>query len=238
MPRNLEARKTFVDKLRHQFAWPDRWVSGVVISFGIFTALGTFLAFAIGLIGLPVLLFTLGLAAVYLAWGFYHFFKGKVIITLDGPDLNAKQDMGMALAEHYGYTYVDMAVVYRALALKAIKDKLNLKSPETIRILAETRIDFQLDNRLGRLRVYMDDEDITREVLTPLGKVGFQKIVGVASRLGQIPDIEKHLVNRLEQMSRQNNLVVVGQNMGLMLDKRAKLKLYVTGGLKARAEQL
>jgi len=238
LPKNRQARNIFLHNLKQEFAWPSRVVTGTIIFFGLVLSGMSVAMLGVGMIGAGFAIVMGVIGLVYQGWGVYHFFKRKAIITLDGPDLEGKQDIAMALAENYGYTYVDVSMIYRALAAKALTLGLDPASPKTLESLARTKLQFDLDRQLGRQRVYMDNKEITQEILTAEGRLGFDKVMDMAKILGRMPAVESHVKERLLRMSAKNNLVVVGQNMGNLLDRQAKLKFYITGDLKARAEQL
>ena len=54
-------------------------------------------------------------------------FTNNVIIAIDGPAGSGKSTVAKGLARRWGFLYVDTGAMYRALTLKAIKEKVNLQ---------------------------------------------------------------------------------------------------------------
>ena len=59
------------------------------------------------------------------------------IIAIDGPAGSGKSTVARLLAQRLGYTYIDTGAMYRALTLKAIRQKANLNSEEELVRLAK-----------------------------------------------------------------------------------------------------
>ena len=56
----------------------------------------------------------------------------KKIITIDGPAGAGKSTVSKALAKKLGYIYLDTGALYRALAHKALKDKISLEDTSAL----------------------------------------------------------------------------------------------------------
>ncbi|NTW07824.1 MAG: cytidylate kinase, partial [Syntrophaceae bacterium] len=50
--------------------------------------------------------------------------RKKMVITIDGPAGAGKSTVSKIVAKRLGYIYLDTGALYRALAYKALKDKI------------------------------------------------------------------------------------------------------------------
>jgi len=73
-----------------------------------------------------------------------------VIITIDGPAGAGKSTVAKELARKLGYTYLDTGAMYRALTLKALRQKVDLTDAQALVSLAKrTMIDIGADENKG-----------------------------------------------------------------------------------------
>jgi len=90
----------------------------------------------------------------------------KLIIAIDGPVGSGKSTLARRVAEMLGYVYVDTGAMYRALALKAVRQTIAPEAADVLVALAhDTRIDLRAEE--GGQRVFLDGEDVTMEIRTP-----------------------------------------------------------------------
>src|SRR5258708_3088908 len=90
----------------------------------------------------------------------------EMIIAIDGPVGSGKSTVARRVAELLGYAHLDSGAMYRAVAWKALRDRVPLDSPKRLAALAESaRID--LTPRERKLRVILDGDDGTELIRTP-----------------------------------------------------------------------
>lgn len=185
------------------------------------------------------LMLSLVLGVVYFAWKIYRILTQSFLITLDGSDQAGKREIGIALSRQYGCGFVDVALIYRALALKVLQKKLNIDSRQIFETLRKTNLQFGTVNyKTGRQKILMDGKDISEMVGPTIRGRDSIELQIIASQLGRIPQLEQQVKRRLLQMAGRGILVVVGQNTGNLLGRRVRAKFYVVGDLKARTEHL
>lgn len=115
---------------------------------------------------------------------------------------------------------------------------------------ADVTMFFDRGLREQRMRVFLREgmmggqrREITDQVLpTAASAMGedFQRLEALASRLGQIPAVQRVVDEHLRDLAKRENLVAVGQTMGTKLfDRDAKMRFYVVNNdLRNRAERL
>src|SRR5688500_8036521 len=91
----------------------------------------------------------------------------RTVITIDGPAASGKSTLGELLARQLGYVYFDTGVLYRAIALLALRRQIPLDEAEALAELARS-VDLAVEPPTvddGRqYTVLADGEDLTWEL--------------------------------------------------------------------------
>jgi cytidylate kinase len=149
------------------------------------------------------------------------------VIAIDGPSGAGKSTAGKALARRLGYLFIDTGAMYRALALKALREGVSLDSEAGLATLAaRTRIEL-VDGGRG---VALDGEDVTAAVRT-------QQVSTAASRLSVHPLVRRDMVARQRAMGERGGVVLDGRDIGTAVFPDAELKFYVDADPRRRAER-
>src|ERR1700723_1451893 len=110
----------------------------------------------------------------------------KIIVALDGPAGAGKSTIARHLARHFGLLNLETGAMYRAFALKALRDELPLDDAAALEQLAgETSI--SLDPGEEENRVVLDGEDVTGLIRNPT-------VTDAASRVSPFPAIRTRMV--------------------------------------------
>jgi cytidylate kinase len=153
----------------------------------------------------------------------------KLIIAIDGPVGSGKSTVARRVAELLGYTHLDSGAMYRAVALKALRDAVPLDSPERLSALAESvRIDFA--PRDGKLRVILDGEDITDLIRTP-------EVSRAASIVAAVPGVRHPMVAEQRRAGAQGGAVMEGRDIGSVVFPRADLKIFLDASPEVRTNR-
>ena len=95
----------------------------------------------------------------------------KLIIAIDGPVGSGKSTLARRVAELMAYVYIDTGAMYRALALKALRNQMAFDGNDDalVALAQKTSIDLRADG--GTQRVCMDhskgmDRHTPRESIT------------------------------------------------------------------------
>jgi cytidylate kinase len=90
---------------------------------------------------------------------------GRLIVAIDGPSGAGKSTLAKRLAQGLGFTYLDTGAMYRALALKILRQGLDLADDAKLAALVgSTEID--LVEREACRRSF-DGEDVSGLIRTP-----------------------------------------------------------------------
>ncbi len=153
----------------------------------------------------------------------------KLIIAIDGPVGSGKSTVARRVAEMLGYVYVDTGAMYRALALKAQHEGMQLASDDDLaRMADETRID--LKSVGGTQKIYLDGVDVTAAIRSV-------ETSQAASKIAVIPGVRRVLVAEQRRVGQLGGVVMEGRDIGTIVFPDADLKIYLTASAEVRAQR-
>ena len=150
-------------------------------------------------------------------------------IAIDGPAGAGKSTIARAVAKKLGILYLDTGAMYRALALKALRNGLVPGSREdVIPILADTEVTVR--NNAGTQITYLDGEDVSQLIRT-------QEVSKGASDIAVIPEVRIKLADLQRNVARENDVVMDGRDICTYVMPHTKNKFYVTASVEERARR-
>jgi len=153
----------------------------------------------------------------------------KLIIAIDGPVGSGKSTLARRVAELLGYVYIDTGAMYRALALKALRNGISLDASDALVQLArESRIDLRAES--GSQRVFLDGEDVTTAIRT-------SEVSQAASKVAVVAGVRQRLVAEQRRAGEQGGVVMEGRDIGSVVFPDAGLKIFLTASPEVRAER-
>ncbi|MFZ5597694.1 MAG: (d)CMP kinase [Bacillota bacterium] len=154
---------------------------------------------------------------------------GKSAIAIDGPAGAGKSTVARGVARALGYKYIDTGAMYRAVTLAALKKKLDPGDYKNLTELANSiKIDIIENN--GTNAVYIDGEDVTREIRTP-------EVTQMVSYVSLVPGVRKALVEAQRNMAHAGGVVMEGRDIGTVVLPDAKFKFFLTASAGERAKR-
>ncbi len=146
-------------------------------------------------------------------------------IAIDGPGGAGKSTIAMAVAKALQIDYIDTGAMYRAVALKIIKEGINLKDENALQqMLDYTSIDFSNGN------IILDGEIINDKIRTP-------EISAMASACSALPMVRKKLVLLQRQMGESKSIIMDGRDIGTNVLPHAEYKFFLTASPEERARR-
>jgi cytidylate kinase len=150
-----------------------------------------------------------------------------LVIAIDGPSGAGKSTAGRALAARLGYVFIDTGAMYRALALKAMRARVDFAVELALAgLLQASRIELSDSGR----QVLLDGEDVTLEVRA-------REVSAAASRVSAHPAVRREMVTRQREFGRQGGVVLDGRDIGSAVFPDADVKFYVDADVRHRAER-
>lgn len=153
----------------------------------------------------------------------------RPIIAIDGPAGAGKSTVARAVADRLGYLYIDTGAMYRAVALKVIREGIPLSEAAKISGLAKrTEIKFELVD--GEQHIFADGEDVTDEIRKP-------EATRLSSPVSAIQGVRKRLVEIQRQMGEEGGIVMEGRDIGTVVFPNAEVKVFLTASVTERARR-
>ncbi len=156
-------------------------------------------------------------------------------IAIDGPAGAGKSTIGRLLAQRLGYLFLDTGVMYRAVALEALRRGISATNERTLADVAESlpiqvRMPTEAEND-GRLStVLVDGQDVTWELRRP-------EVEAVVSEVASHPSVRRALVVQQRRIARRGPVVMVGRDITTEVLPDADLKIYLDASLQERARR-
>jgi cytidylate kinase len=152
--------------------------------------------------------------------------KMKPVITIDGPAGAGKSTVSKELAARLKFVYLDTGALYRALAYKALKSKIDVNDPDELERLCSTT-DVILKNMNGAMTVFVDGEDVGDKIRTE--EVGL-----AASTLSTFPAVREKLLHLQREAGARGGIVAEGRDMGSIVFPDAEIKIYLDADVGER----
>ena len=146
------------------------------------------------------------------------------VITIDGPSASGKGTLSRGIANRFGLDILDSGLLYRLYAFMA-NAKINI---DDIKDKIRKDISF-LPKEDGVVVIYEGDE-ITNELRT-------EDIAKLASAYSAKKEVRKSLFDIQRNFYNEKGLVADGRDMGTVVFKDAKLKIFLTASPEIRAKR-
>lgn len=155
--------------------------------------------------------------------------RKKINIAIDGPAGAGKSTIAKMLSKLLKVIYLDTGAMYRAVALKAIRNGINTKSEYDVeQMVKDINIEIKYIN--NEQRVYLDGEDVSTQIRTPEVSVG-------ASDVAVFPAVRIKMVEIQRQIAMQNDVVMDGRDIGTFVLPDAPFKFFLTASPQERARR-
>ncbi|WP_010650701.1 (d)CMP kinase [Oceanobacillus massiliensis] len=153
----------------------------------------------------------------------------SIAIAIDGPAAAGKSTVAKIIAEKLSYVYIDTGAMYRALTLKALKQKIDLEDETAILdLLMDT--DIELKQTINGQVVIMDKMDVTKEIR-------FQDVTTKVSYVAKHAAVRKEMVNRQQNMASNRGVVMDGRDIGTHVLPDAEIKIFLIASVEERAKR-
>ena len=147
------------------------------------------------------------------------------IICIDGPSASGKGTVAQLVAKTLNFNYLDSGALYRVVAYAAKKNNISWQNEEALANLATT-----LNIEFTDEKIMLNQQDITSEVRT-------EDISRGASEVAVHPKLRDALLSLQRSFNKLPGLVADGRDMGSVVFKEAKTKIYLTASAQMRAER-
>ncbi len=159
--------------------------------------------------------------------------RAKPIVAIDGPSGAGKSTVGRTVAARLGYLYIDTGAMYRASALAAKRQGLDIEAPEAVARFREgLDIGFGPPSRDPdrAAAVLLGGEDVSALIRTP-------EISMLASKFSAKPALRERLTEIQRRLGAGGGVVMEGRDIGTVVFPDAEAKFFLSASLDERARR-
>ena len=149
-------------------------------------------------------------------------------IAIDGPAGAGKSSVSKAVAKRLGLVYVDTGAMYRACAVYAIENGIEIEETKIAPHLDKINID--IDYVGDEQHIYLNGVDVTKRIREPDATIG-------SSKIAVIPAVRLKLVDLQRNIAKTKSVIMDGRDIGTYVLPDADLKIYLTASVSERAKR-
>ena len=138
------------------------------------------------------------------------------MVAIDGPAGAGKSTIAKRVAARLGFTYIDTGAMYRAVALWALRQKVDLGDMHRMEQLAMAA---EIELSPGRIR--LNGEDVTDAIRTP--EVSERRV----AKSAVIPGVRRAMVAKQRAMGERASVVMEGRDIGTVVFPHAEVKIFL-----------
>jgi len=146
-------------------------------------------------------------------------------VAIDGPAGAGKSTIARRLAGRLGFTYIDTGAMYRAVALWALRQKVDWDDMHRMEQLA-----MAAEIELSPGRIHLNGEDISEAIRTP-------DVSNGASKVAVIPGVRRAMVAKQRAMGERASVVMEGRDIGTVVFPAADVKIYLDADPEERVRR-
>ena len=150
-------------------------------------------------------------------------------IAIDGPAGAGKSTIAKEAAKRLNFIYVDTGAMYRALALKALREGVDLADEAAV-IACCTAADVNIAWSDSGQIVLLDGEDVSSLIRQ-------EQVSRAASSVAGKQEVRDHLTGLQRRMAESNDVLMDGRDIGTVILPHADVKIYLTASDEVRAQR-
>lgn len=151
-------------------------------------------------------------------------------VAIDGPSGAGKSTIAKAVAERFGFIYVDTGAIYRTVGLAVSRAGIDPQDTDAVVGLLPA-LDIALRHgEDGLQHMFLNGEDVSGLIRTP-------EISMYASKVSALPPVRAFLMEMQRSMARRTSVIMDGRDIGTVVLPDAALKIFLTASAEARAER-
>lgn len=153
----------------------------------------------------------------------------RFAIALDGPSGSGKSTVARLLAKSYNILYLDTGAMYRACALKAIRENIKNYTEDSIAPLME-KLDLQIKYADGTQHTILDGDDVSDAIRRP-------EVSMAASNISALRCVREKMVEMQRRIAQEQSCVLDGRDIGSYVLPNAAFKFFITATSEVRAKR-
>lgn len=154
----------------------------------------------------------------------------NISIAIDGPAGAGKSTISKIVASEMGFVYIDTGAMYRASALYAINNGIDIVNNRKKLISKLDDIKISLKYTEQGQRIFLGGTDVSERIREADVSLG-------ASNIAVIPEVRLKLVDMQRELAKKDNVIMDGRDIGTYVLPDADIKIFLTASLDARAKR-
>lgn len=152
--------------------------------------------------------------------------RSRPVVAIDGPAGAGKSTVAAHLAQRFGFLNLETGAMYRALALKALRQQVDLENETPLLdLVSRTRI--VLEPLPTGNRVLLDGLDVTGQLRAP-------EVTVAASRVSVHPRVRLWMVEQQRALGQTGGVVMEGRDIGTVVFPDAEVKIFLDASAEVR----
>lgn len=148
------------------------------------------------------------------------------IIAIDGPAGSGKGTLAKALAKKLNFVNIDTGATYRCVALKTLKEKIDINDKtKIVEIAKKINIDLLPDGT-----VLLDNEDVTKDIRS-------KEVTEIVSPISSIVEVREIMVDIQRKIAEGKDVIMEGRDITTVVFPNANYKFYLDASIECRAKR-
>jgi cytidylate kinase len=153
----------------------------------------------------------------------------NLVIAIDGPAGAGKSTLASRLARRLGYLNIETGAMYRALALKAIENDVDVDDENVLVDLAWSS-KISLEPQIDGNRVKLDNMDVSQRIRE-------KDVTEAASRVSVHPKVRAWMVAKQRELGARGGVVMEGRDIGTAVFPDADVKIFLDAAPEVRGNR-
>jgi cytidylate kinase len=153
----------------------------------------------------------------------------NLVIAIDGPAGAGKSTLASRLARRLGYLNIETGAMYRALALKAIENDVDVDDENALVDLAWSS-KISLEPQIDGNRVKLDNMDVSQRIRE-------KDVTEAASRVSVHPKVRAWMVAKQRELGARGGVVMEGRDIGTAVFPDADVKIFLDAAPEVRGNR-
>lgn len=152
----------------------------------------------------------------------------NINVAIDGPAGAGKSSIAKNVAKKLGIVYVDTGAMYRACAVYALENEIEIEEEKITPVLDKIKID--INNTSEGQRIFLNGKDVTERIREEDATIG-------SSKIAVIPSVRLKLVDLQRKLAESKSVIMDGRDIGTYVLPNADLKIFLTASVAERAKR-